>query len=391
MGAFRHSDYLALRQDPEILGLTFDMESVTDYGKQLRHQLARYFASESALLFPDGFMAFVALLRNSIQNGDVLCIPQDLDDEIWDALEIIQRIRSVTFRVLKTDSLEDVPKDASRLVLIASGISPITAKLFPADHWFQQLTEFYEKHGVPSLFLLEDSHGVGVLGEHGRGTFEHFGITPNIATEPMFASKPAAKEPAAKKTEPPKKTERKNDETDEILGADFLDEKPIPVQAYFSGSFAEAFGTNGGFITGRRKWLKNIHKNEASCCNQNQFPLSGIVVTTKALQMAMDPTRRETLRENIHALHQNLLELGIEFSGDINVPFVLIRHSTPEDVSRNLELRGHQVGRTHFTDEPQLRIAVSSAHSPGEIAVFCQELVKELSKQQSRKTKKEEP
>lgn len=384
MGAFRHSDYLALRQDPEILGLTFDMESVTDYGKQLRHQLARYFASESALLFPDGFMAFVALLRNSIQNGDVLCIPQDLDDEIWDALEIIQRIRSVTFRVLKTDSLEDVPKDASRLVLIASGISPITAKLFPADHWFQQLTEFYEKHGVPSLFLLDDSQGVGVLGEHGRGTFEHFGITPNIATEPMFAKESAGPKPALKKTE------QKNDETDEILGAELFDEKPIPVQAYFSGSFAEAFGTSGGFIAGRKKWLKEIHKNEASCCNPNQFPLSGIVVTTKALQIAMEPERRERLRENIRALHQNLKELEIEFSGDIDVPFVLIRHANPEEVLRNLELRGHQVGRTHFTDEPQLRIVVSAAHSPGEIAVFCQELAKELSKQQSRKTKKEE-
>ena len=387
MGAFRHSDYLALRQDPEILGLTFDMESVTDYSRQLRHQLARYFASESALLFPDGFMAFVALLRNSIQNGDVLCVPQELDDEIWDALEIIQRIRSVTFRVLKTDSLEDLPHDASRLVLIASGISPITAKLFPADVWFQRLTEFYEKHGVPSLFLLDDSQGVGVLGEHGRGTFEHFGITPNIATEPMFAK---GTTPAKADEEKPEKTGGKNADSDEFPEDDFLTEQPIPVQAYFSGSFAEAFGTSGGFIVGRKKWLKQIHKNEASCCAPNQFPLSGVVVMTKALQMAMEPERREKLRENIRALHQNLNELGIEFSGDAEVPFVLIRHLNPDEVLRNLELRGHQVGRTHFTEEIRLRIAMSAAHTPGEIAVFCQELAQELRKQQPRKTKKEE-
>ena len=218
MNSFRQSDYLAIRTDSEVLHLTYDTNSPTDYYQILRYQLARYFGTETALVFPDGFMAFVALLRSLIEDGDTLCVLPQTRTAVWDAIEIIQRIRKTELYVLDGDSLDVLPRNISRLVLITSGIDTAEGHIVRADEWTNRLKDFYKQRGTPSLYLMDDAHGVGVLGANGRGTFEHFGIKANTSV-------------------------------------------PQETSCFFSGALDKAFGTCGGFLVGPRKWLSQIRES----------------------------------------------------------------------------------------------------------------------------------
>ncbi|MDO4575640.1 MAG: aminotransferase class I/II-fold pyridoxal phosphate-dependent enzyme [Planctomycetia bacterium] len=332
MHSFRFSDYLAIRTDPEILNLTYDSESEINYHRLFRGGIASFFEMERSLLFPDAYLALVAMLRNQIHDGDVLCVVPQAYVAIHDALEVIQRIRkNVQVRVPTTGTLSDIPVHTKRLVLISNGIHVAEARILPIDRWYERLCEIHQKRGIPCAFLLEDSHGVGVLGEHGRGTFEHFGIPANSM-------------------------------------------QPSGVPCFFSGSLAKAFGTSGGFLAGEKKWLKTIRQCDPGCCRDSQYPMSSAVAGIHALVLALQPERRAKLRENVQFFRELLTHRKIAFCGDAELPFVILEQRKAVEASRYLESKGIQVGLTHFTKHPRLRVVVTPAQTREEMTFLAEEL-----------------
>ena len=334
MYSFCPSDYLAIRTSPEILQLTFDSEEPVDYYQVFEGKVAQFFQAESVLFFPDGYLALVALLRNILQDGDELFVPQDTDGSIPDVLEIVQRqYEGVRTHLLTPAALAELPDTASRVVLLANGICETSGTVAPLDQWREMLRELYEKRGIPSVVILDDSLGVGLLGANYRGTLEHFGIQP-----------------------------------------DMVPDVEKDVQFFFSGSLADAFGNSGGFLVGNRRWLRTLRKREPCCCTKNQMPLSNIVAGIRALELAQECRRHEALLENAEKLKQKLTEKGIEFISRQELPFVLVNASDPRNIVKGMGAKGCRIAMTRFTKKPRLCIAVNAEHDEVEMDFLTQAL-----------------
>lgn len=334
MLSFCPSDFLAIRTAPEILQLTFDSEESVNYYRVLERKVAQFFDAESVLFFPDGYLALVALLRNLVQEDDLLFIPEFTEGMIPDTLEILQRqYKNLQVRVLAADSFASIPSSVSRVVILANGISENTCSVAPIDVWKKQLDQLWKKAHIPSLVILDDSCGVGLLGPNHCGTFEHFGIAANEVPDPHGG-----------------------------------------VQYYFSASLAETMGASGGLIVGKKKWLRTIHQTEPTCCSRNEMPLSGVVAAEKALQLVCEEERHQKLWENVQILHEKLKDFGIAYTSNPILPFVLVKVHEPKEVQKKMTLRGCRVGVTHFTKKPKLCLAVNSMHTDKEIEYLAQSL-----------------
>ena len=345
MYSFCPSDYLAIRTAPEILQLTFDSEEPVDYYQVFEGKVARFFQAEAALFFPDGYLALVALLRNVLQDGDELFVPQTTDGSIPDVLEIVQRqYEGVRTHLLTPGSLSDLPESASRVILLANGDCETFGAIAPVAEWREMLLELYEKRGIPSVVILDDSLGVGLLGENYRGTLEHFGIQ-----------------------------------------ADWMPDVEKGVQFFFSGSLADAFGNSGGFLVGNRRWLRLLRKGEPCCCTRNQMPLSNIVAGIRALELAREPHRHEALQRNAEFLKRKLAEKEIEFVSQSELPFVLVNSASPREIVKALGVRGCRVALTHFTKKPHICIAVNAEHGEVEMDLLVQTLAELLNEEKKEK------
>ena len=334
MLSFCPSDFLAIRTAPEILQLTFDSEESVNYYRVLERRVTQFFNAESVLFFPDSYLALVALLRNLVLEDDLLFLQEPVEGMIPDTLEILQRqYKNLQVRVLAEDSFASIPSSVSRVVILANGVCENTCSVAPINVWKKQLDQLWKKAHIPSLMILDDSSGVGLLGPNHRGTFDHFGITANEVPDPNGG-----------------------------------------VQCFFSGSLAETLGASGGFIVGRKKWLRTIHQTEPTCCSRNEMPLSGVVAAEKTLQLAGEAERHEKLWENVQILQEKLKEYGITFISDPLLPFVLVKVPNPKEAWRKMSHRGCRVGLTHFTKKPKLCVTVNSAHTVDEIEYLVQSL-----------------
>ena len=59
----------------------------------------------------------------------------------------------------------------ARPLVMTDGVFPSFGWIAPVDAYLEVLSDF-----PGAAVLVDDAHGFGVLGEHGRGTLEHLGL-----------------------------------------------------------------------------------------------------------------------------------------------------------------------------------------------------------------------
>ena len=185
------NDYLGLAADPRVVEAA--AEGLRRYGAgtasvrficglftphlELERDLADFLGTEAAITFTSCWNANQALL-------DTLC-----DERTWvlsDALNhasIIDGIRlarpggKAVYEHADVGSLErrldEVPAGA-RCLIITDGVFSMEGDLAPLP----EIVELASARGA--TLIVDDSHGIGVLGETGAGTAEHFGLAGRI-------------------------------------------------------------------------------------------------------------------------------------------------------------------------------------------------------------------
>ncbi|MDO4571012.1 MAG: aminotransferase class I/II-fold pyridoxal phosphate-dependent enzyme [Planctomycetia bacterium] len=340
MYSFHLPDYLAIRTDPEVLGLSFDSEAQVDYHRILERKTARFFGAPASVFFPDGYMAYLALLRSLVREGDSILVATRERGIIKDALEIAhRRTRNVSIRALNGKPIaENIRPNCSRVLVLARGLAETECGISPVARWVEELRNLHDQRGIPGGVLLEDSHAVGILGPQYRGVLEHLGV--DVSLDP---------------------------------------ESSAPVQCCFSASFSKAFGAYGGFIVGARPWIRQIRETEPGCSDRH-MPISMAVATLKSLQLTLEPERHARLARNILLLHQILAKYELPFESHPLLPYVLIKTRNPRNIVQSLIALGFRIGLTHFTRSPKLRINVNAAHTEREIELLAQKLASLLKK-----------
>ena len=143
---------------------------------ELEEKLAQFMRRESALTFSTGFQVNLGVIASLVQRKDVVIL-DNLDHAC-----ILDGARLSFGRVLKyphndMDALEErlrsVEEDRSAMIVV-DGVFSMEGDLVNLP----EVVRLAKRHGAN--VMVDDAHGLGVFGDNGRGTAEHFGLENDV-------------------------------------------------------------------------------------------------------------------------------------------------------------------------------------------------------------------
>ena len=184
--AFCSNDYLGLAADPRLAAAA--REGIDRYGvgggashlilghgtahHELEEALAQFVRLPRALLFSTGYMANMGVVSALTGRGDAVFADKLNHASLNDAA-LVSR---AAFKRYAHNDLEALARllattTARRRLVVTDAVFSMDGDIAPVA----ALLELCERHDA--YLFIDDAHGFGVLGEAGRGTLEHFGIT----------------------------------------------------------------------------------------------------------------------------------------------------------------------------------------------------------------------
>src|SRR5579859_6615314 len=187
------NNYLGLTSDPRVKEAA--IEAVRKYGsscsgsrflsgtlhlhEELEKKLAVFLQKEAAIVMSTGFQTNQGTIAPLLGKEDVVILDRGDHASILDGADLsaaeMKRFRHNDMadleRVLKQVE-RDKPK-AGRLIVV-DGVFSMEGDLSPLP----KVAELAKRYGA--RLMVDDAHGVGVMGTNGRGTAEHFGVEDKI-------------------------------------------------------------------------------------------------------------------------------------------------------------------------------------------------------------------
>ncbi|MBL4739484.1 MAG: glycine C-acetyltransferase [Sneathiella sp.] len=339
------NDYLGFANHPEIVQAA--KEALSVYGastasvrficgtqvihEQLETELANFHGTEGALTYSSCWAANTGLFPAITGTGDVI-----LSDELNHA-SLIDGIRAtaktVVRDVYKHSDLTDLEAklkkhaDAPSRLIVTDGVFSMEGDIALLD----EIVALAQKYDA--LVVLDDSHGLGVLGKTGRGTAEHFGVMDQIDI--------------------------------------------------FTGTLGKALGAGtGGFVAGPKVITETLIQKSRPHLFSNALPPSVAAAGIKSLALLKsNPETVSDLQAKANWFRNHLNELGLNpLKGDSAVvPVIVGKTATAIKLAGAMLDRGVFVTGFGFPVVPEgearLRFQISAAHSQEQLEGAAQMLV----------------
>lgn len=146
---------------------------------ELEERLARFKGTEAAILLQSGFTANTTTIPAIAGEGDLIFSDELNHASIIDGCRL-SRAKVIRYAHNDPADLERqilAAGDCRRRLIITDGVFSMDGDLAPLP----ALLEVARKHGC--ITMVDDAHGEGVLGDHGRGIVDHFGLVGEIDIE----------------------------------------------------------------------------------------------------------------------------------------------------------------------------------------------------------------
>ncbi|TNE39479.1 MAG: glycine C-acetyltransferase [Alphaproteobacteria bacterium] len=340
------NDYLGLANHPEVVSTARD--ALLSYGastasvrficgtqdihQTLEADLARFHGTEAALSYSSCWAANTGLFAAITAPGDVI-----LSDALNHA-SLIDGIRATGKGIIRdvyrhSDMAELEAKlkehqDAPSRLIVTDGVFSMEGDIAPLD----QIVALAKKYDA--LVVLDDSHGLGVMGKMGRGTAEHFGV---------------------------------------------MEEVDI-----FTGTLGKALGAGtGGFVAGPKAVTEMLVQKSRPHLFSNALPASVAAAGSKSLELLdRHPDMVTELQTKAAWFRKYLKELGLNpLEGDSAVvPVIVGETATAIRLAGELLEEGIFVTGFGFPVVPEgearLRFQISAAHTEIELEETAKALQK---------------
>ena len=152
------------------------LNGTLDIHVQLEKRLAAFVGKEEAISFSTGFQ---------VNSGVIPCMTGREDYIIWDELDHASIIEGV--RLSFSNKLKFKHNDMESLEKQLKKCEPDKIKLIVVDGVFSMEGDVANLAEITSLakkyrasVMVDEAHAIGVLGDHGRGTCNHFGVSQDI-------------------------------------------------------------------------------------------------------------------------------------------------------------------------------------------------------------------
>jgi 8-amino-7-oxononanoate synthase len=151
------------------------LNGTLDIHVELEEKLAKFFRKENALTFSTGYQTNLGIISSLAGKDDVIVIDKLDHASIIDACRLsFAEVKK--FKHNDMGSLEFVLSecgDKGKLVVV-DGVYSMEGDIAPLP----DIVKVCKKYGA--RLMVDDAHGVGVLGRTGRGTAEHFGLEKDV-------------------------------------------------------------------------------------------------------------------------------------------------------------------------------------------------------------------
>ncbi len=184
------NNYLGLTTCPEVLEAA--LEALKQYGTgcsgsrflngtlqlhlQLEAELADFLHKEACCTFSTGFQSNLGIISAIVGHGDYVICDKENHASIYDGCKLSYG-RMLTYAHADMEQLElqlqKVPETAGCLI-VTDGVFSMGGDIAKLP----EIVRLARKYGA--RVMVDDAHGLGVIGEGGRGTASHFGLEDEV-------------------------------------------------------------------------------------------------------------------------------------------------------------------------------------------------------------------
>lgn len=344
---FSSNDYLGLANEPALKDAA--KKAVDEFGAgsgasrlicgslaphhELEGLLAEFKGAEAALSFSSGYAAVMGAICALLGKEDMIVTDQLVHASIVDAA----RLSGATLRIFAHNDLNELAdilkradsqsrntQQASRILIVTESVFSMDGDLAP----IREIIELKEKHGA--WLMLDEAHATGLYGERRRGLAEACELADRVEIQ--------------------------------------------------MGTLGKALGAAGGYICGSRSLIDYlINRARTFIFSTAPGPASAAAATAaiKLVQAGEGEVRRSRLWQRVDSVKNALIKAGWRLPPvqSAIIPLVIGPESKALALANSLRgdgifipaIRYPSVGR----GQARLRVTVSAAHSPEDIAALA--------------------
>ncbi|MFC2081952.1 glycine C-acetyltransferase [Candidatus Bipolaricaulota bacterium] len=146
---------------------------------ELEERIARFKKTEAALSVQSGLNTNLAVIPLLMGKEDIIFTDELNHASIIDGVRLTKAQKAI-YAHADMDSLAailDEHKEIAKKLIVTDGVFSMDGDLAPLP----EIVELAEQYGA--MVMVDDAHGEGVLGDHGRGIVDHFGLHGRVEIE----------------------------------------------------------------------------------------------------------------------------------------------------------------------------------------------------------------
>ena len=270
------NNYLGLTNDPRVKEAAIDairkygsgcagsrfLNGTLDLHVRLEERLARFMRKDAAVTFATGYQVNLGAISCLVGKGDVIYLDKQDHACIIDG----SRLSFGEVRKFKHNDARDLARQmrndtaARGRLIVVDGVFSMEGDIAPLPEIVAAAREF------DAAVMVDDAHGIGVLGPTGRGTAEHYGL---------------------------------EDDVDLVMG-----------------TFSKSMASVGGFIAGDETVIDFIKHRARTLIFSAAPPPASVAAALATVEiMEREPERRTKLWENARFFSDGLRSLGLDTAG----------------------------------------------------------------------------
>jgi len=344
------NNYLGLANHPDIIKAAKESYDKWGYGlssvrficgtqqihKQLEEKITEFLGTEDTILYTSCFDANGGLFETLLSDQDAVISDELNHASIIDGVRLCKaqryRYKNSDMNDLEEKLKEAKANNAKQLLIATDGV-------FSMDGYIANLKgicDLADKYGA--MVMVDDSHAVGFMGKHGKGTHEYNNVMRRI----------------------------------DII----------------TGTLGKALGgASGGYTSARKEIVDLLRQRSRPYLFSNTVAPSIVAASLKVLEMLSSTTHlRDKLEENTKYFRENIKAAGFEIKDGVHpiVPIMLGDAVLSQKMAARLLEKGVYVIGFFYPvvpkDTARIRVQISAAHSKEDLD-FAVEKFSEVKKE----------
>lgn len=229
------------------------------YHKELESELCRFFGREpgSTLIYNTGYTANSSSLMSLLQKEDIAIVDMAVHASVYEGIQSTNTKRFIHNNLEDLERILKMVQPSYRTkLIIVDGVYSQDGDMAPVP----EIVALAKKYDA--LVMVDDAHGIGVIGEHGRGVLEKYDLLQEV---------------------------------------DFI-----------TGTFSKSFANIGGYVVSNPKMTAFLQYQS----RQNAFSATSspaVAGVTAAIQLIdREPQWRDMLWDNVHYFKRGLEDIGMD-------------------------------------------------------------------------------